>query len=296
METLPTPEEPSFVPPIRPVMNTAQPVVETPAALQPAYQPAPQYAPQAAAPVYAPVPPVPPRPASPGVAPAAVAPATRQKPGLSYYILLLLLIVLSVFTLWLYKQRAGDSNPNLSAPTASVEQPAQPTEYQPEPIVLPVAEPEPVPVEEPDNPFLVAEPTVSAAAASTAAEPVVNKPVYGVHGPAATKLVPVEEYYEDDQVYYDDVPADGSPTAGEELVAAGVLPDGIPYYEDGELSPEEFFREFDEQAFWADSPDGADETPIGEEYYEETYETPDGTEVHESYSHILYESGSVENM
>ncbi len=94
-------------------MDVAQPVVN-PAVM-------PQQAPVAAAPV----PPAHPaatsnvRPVSPitGVAPVAVDEngGRSQKPNLMYYIMLLLLIVMSIFTLWLYQQRSGDSVPDLTA-------------------------------------------------------------------------------------------------------------------------------------------------------------------------------------
>lgn len=59
------------------------------------------------------------RPVSPitGVAPVAVDEngGRSQKPNLMYYIMLLLLIVMSIFTLWLYQQRSGDNVPDLTA-------------------------------------------------------------------------------------------------------------------------------------------------------------------------------------
>lgn len=94
-------------------MDVAQPVVN-PAVM-------PQQTPVAAAPVPPAYPAATPnvRPVSPitGVAPVAVDEngGRSQKPNLMYYIMLLLLIVMSIFTLWLYQQRSGDSVPDLTA-------------------------------------------------------------------------------------------------------------------------------------------------------------------------------------
>ncbi len=104
-----------------PMLDSLQPAAMDVA--QPVANPAvmPQQAPVAAAPV----PPAHPvatpnvRPVSPitGVAPVAVDEngGRSQKPNLMYYIMLLLLIVMSIFTLWLYQQRSGDSVPDLTA-------------------------------------------------------------------------------------------------------------------------------------------------------------------------------------
>ena len=56
------------------------------------------------------------RPVSPitGV-PAETATPVRQKPTVLYYVMLVVLIVLSVFTLWLYQKSANDSVPELGA-------------------------------------------------------------------------------------------------------------------------------------------------------------------------------------
>lgn len=94
-------------------MDVAQPVAN-PAVM-------PQQAPVAAAPVPPAYPAATPnvRPVSPitGVAPVAVDEngGRSQKPNLMYYIMLLLLIVMSIFTLWLYQQRSGDTVPDLTA-------------------------------------------------------------------------------------------------------------------------------------------------------------------------------------
>lgn len=95
---------------------------------QPATQPEPIQQPMAATPV-SPVRPAPVsapnvRPVSPitGVAPVAVDGngGRSQKPNLMYYIMLVLLIAMSIFTLWLYQQRNGDSVPDLTASVPAV--------------------------------------------------------------------------------------------------------------------------------------------------------------------------------
>ncbi|MDO5012174.1 MAG: hypothetical protein Q4E56_01495, partial [Pseudomonadota bacterium] len=64
------------------------------------------------------------RPVSPitGVAPVAVDEnnGRSQKPNLMYYIMLVLLIAMSIFTLWLYQQRNGDTVPDLTASVPTV--------------------------------------------------------------------------------------------------------------------------------------------------------------------------------
>lgn len=80
-----------------------------------------------------------------------------RKPTFLYYILLIALIVLSVFTLWLYQKKNGDTVPDLAATTAAAEKeaPAPSAENAPSPFIVaeetvtvtePPAEPEPAPV------------------------------------------------------------------------------------------------------------------------------------------------------
>ena len=54
-------------------------------------------------------------------APVAVDETVTRKPSVIYYAMLVLLIVLSVFTLWLYQKSAGDSTPELGVKTQPVE-------------------------------------------------------------------------------------------------------------------------------------------------------------------------------
>lgn len=106
------------------------------------------------------------RPISPitGNAPVRPVGENRGRSGFAYYLLLILLIVLSVFTLWLYQKKNGNSVPFLNAPTdGMIEQPAKdPTNDvqvgfdEPQPIIEPVmVEPEPIVEPEPDIPVVI---------------------------------------------------------------------------------------------------------------------------------------------
>lgn len=107
----------------------------------------------------------------------ASVPAARSKPTVAYYFLLIVLIVLSIFTLWLYQKKNGDTVPVLKdtiekevgvdkgafvAPEPIVEpEPVVVPEPEPEPIVEPEPEPiiEPEPIVEPEpEPIVVPEP------------------------------------------------------------------------------------------------------------------------------------------
>ncbi len=84
----------------------------------------------------------------------ASADTAARKPTLVYYVLLIILIVLSIFTLWMYQKATNDSMPELGMPTQVVVEPepiVEPepvVEPEPEPIVEPEPEPEPEPVVE----------------------------------------------------------------------------------------------------------------------------------------------------
>lgn len=131
------------------------------------------------------------RPVSPitGVAPVgADAPAARARPTKVYYIMLGVLIVLSIFTLWLYQRNTTDNTPDLSptvstatetvttdeiptdvlietteiAPVQVTEPTPTPTPIvlgEPEPAPMPEPKPEPVPVTPEPKPVVVPEPT-----------------------------------------------------------------------------------------------------------------------------------------
>ncbi len=109
-----------------------------------------------------------------------VSPVRAQKPTMLYYVMLIVLIVLSIFTLWLYQKNTSDTLPDLSATVAAEEivvdtdaqspflvddadvvvdapvaQPVPEPVVQPEPEPVPepaAVEPEPVPVEIPAVP------------------------------------------------------------------------------------------------------------------------------------------------
>ena len=147
------------------------------------------------------------RPVSPITGNAAPTNPAPRKPTLVYYIMLILLIGLSVFTLWLYQKNTSEKTPDLTTtvPTAevavdeskdsSMDSPFIP-ELEPvaedvvdvqttiaEPVIEePVVEPEPVAVEEP-VPLPAIEP-----------EPVVpTKPVSDISIESVTVSVPVVE-------------------------------------------------------------------------------------------------------
>ncbi len=105
-----TPEIPMAAPvPPAPVMPE---VIEQP-------QPVPQ--PQ---PTPAPMPEISPAPNSAGVRPlspitgvATPEPPVQRKPTMLYYVMLIILIVLSIFTLWIYQKSTNKNTPNLAAKT-----------------------------------------------------------------------------------------------------------------------------------------------------------------------------------
>jgi len=108
------------------------------------------------------------RPVSPITGAAPVRPVdgmqSHSRPNFVYYLLLILLIVMSVFALWLYQKKTGDTTPFASvtrpdviAPTEPADQPApvviEPVPEpiaEPEPEPEPIAEPEPEPAQEPE--------------------------------------------------------------------------------------------------------------------------------------------------
>ena len=97
------------------------------------------------------------RPLSPISGSESVRPVgEHSRPTLAYYLLLILLIALSVFTLWLYQKKNGGTMPSLNAPSEVV---SEPLVQEPVNTPEPVTEDEPVAVEtELDIPFIVSEP------------------------------------------------------------------------------------------------------------------------------------------
>ena len=88
--------------------------------------------------------------------------AMHSKPNFVYYLLLILLIVLSVFTLWLYQKKNGGTVPFVDAGTPDVIATAPaPTPVVVEPVPEPVPEPEPEPVVLPEpEPIVEPEPVI----------------------------------------------------------------------------------------------------------------------------------------
>lgn len=153
----PEPEVPVVSAPA-PVVDVITPVPVAPAPVASAAVPMPEVAPIAE----------PVRPVSPitGAAPVAYgANNGRGKPGKLYYFLLVLLIVLSIFTLWLYqKSTGGNSIPDLlpaAAPEAQVvEEPVVNEEPKVDPVVQPVATLDEEVVVVPTAPIVEPEPEV----------------------------------------------------------------------------------------------------------------------------------------
>ncbi|MCR4917560.1 MAG: hypothetical protein K5912_01285 [Alphaproteobacteria bacterium] len=111
----------------------------------------------------------------------------HQKPTVIYYLLLIVLIALTIFTLWLYQKKNGNVTPSLSQDTVEVSEPvAQPEpepvpEPEPEPIPEPEPEPEPIPEPEPE-PEPIPEPEPEPEPIPEP-EPEPQKPVYNVSAP-----------------------------------------------------------------------------------------------------------------
>ncbi|MDR1337878.1 MAG: hypothetical protein LBJ73_02515 [Rickettsiales bacterium] len=104
----------------------------------------------------------------------------RNKPAALYYIMLAILIVLSVFTLWLYQKKAGTTVPELAAPSPQAAAPA------------PIAEPKPAPATVVESPFIVESPVVE-----TVIEPA---PVVIEPEPIIVQSEVIEEYVDETPV------------------------------------------------------------------------------------------------
>ncbi|MBR5153231.1 MAG: hypothetical protein IKW57_00335 [Alphaproteobacteria bacterium] len=118
------------------------------------------------------------RPVSPitGMSTSETVVASR-KPTMLYYVMLVVLIALSIFTLWMYQSKVvNDANPELGAKTAPVEQPVVVEE-----IVAEEVEPEPVVMVETEEP-VVSVPVVDTAeiVEDVEPEPVVVTPAQPV--------------------------------------------------------------------------------------------------------------------
>ena len=113
----------------------------------------------------------------------------RSKPGFVYYVLLLLLILLSVFTLWLYQKSVADKD---SAPVLTVTA-QEPSFIEPEPEQ--VIEPEPVAIEEDGNAdvFLDEQPVEQ-----EPSEPVEDEPAEPTEEPMVEDVEPEESEIEEE--------------------------------------------------------------------------------------------------
>lgn len=159
------------------------------------------------------------RPLSPITGAATPTVPATHKPTLIYYIMLLVLIVVSVFTLWLYQRNMGDKTPDLAAtvpeenaPDTAASETGEPSPFiaevaeeetvdvvqvEPAPVVEPepVPEPAPTPVVEP-APVVEPEPVPEPAPAPVVEpEPVVvPEPVPApVSEPVSEPEIPSEE-------------------------------------------------------------------------------------------------------
>lgn len=185
-----------------PVMPSANPYVDTNAAA-PVSAPAPTHnvgpamtaVPGAAA---APMRPMGPVKGTPALQ-AGEAPKGRR-PSLLYYLLLILLIVLSVFTLWLYQTKNNGVTPDLTATAPEkVEEKVEPAPKEPEPFiqveeqvtVTPIPEPEPEPV--PVIPEPEPEPVVPFVDETVPALPVLAEPPHEPESPFITEPEPEPE-------------------------------------------------------------------------------------------------------
>lgn len=115
--------------------------------------------------------------------------AGTKKPTMIYYVMLIFLIGLSVLTLWIYQSKMDNSSaPNLTAPTASEEQPAPSPVAEESAFIVsePVAAPQPQPGPMPE---MVAEPAAPVFAEQPAPEPT-PMPVYEEPAPAPVVAEP----------------------------------------------------------------------------------------------------------
>ncbi len=171
----------------QPVPDNVAPIVDTlPSQAQSAPQPMPEISP---APIDTGM-----RPVSPITGnPAEVATPVRRKPTVLYYVMLVVLIVLSVFTLWMYQRSVNDATPELGAQTQVV---AEEVKSEPD-VVEQNVEPAPSPfievVAEPVNMVapVVAEPEPEPVVMDIEPEPVVVTPAVPVGVVADVEPEPV---------------------------------------------------------------------------------------------------------
>ena len=125
------------------------------------------------------------RPVSPITGNAEPTSPAPRKPTLIYYVMLILLIGLSIFTLWLYQKNSTEKAPDLTQTEPVEEVVAEPTSIESEldSPFLPVIEPEPVAVEPEPEPIPVPapvaepEPVQETVTEEVQAEQMVEQPV-----------------------------------------------------------------------------------------------------------------------
>ena len=217
------------------------------------------------------------RPISPitGNAPVRPVGGERNRSSIAYYLLLILLIALSVFTLWLYQKKNGGAVPFLIAPTNGTieatdvgtndgnfeigfdnpEPPVPPvvesvTVPEPQPIVQPepVVPPEPINVVYPNENILRApepdarvieseEDVLSRKAAYDVARE--DKPIYVPEPePRVTNIVSPDVIFDDDVISVPVVPADYSDEDAYYQEDAMYYDDQGAYYDDGDAYQE----------------------------------------------------------
>ena len=185
---------------------------------------------------------------------------TTSKPSFVYYMLLGVLIVLSIFTLWLYQKNVKPTTPVLTAKAEQsvvVSQPKEPESVKPTEVSVDddmdnafiddITEPEPVVTTEPDSEPIIVDPLP---------KPILDEPVPVIE--EATEEQPVEEEVVVEPEIMDDVPSMVMTSGQEEEEVSVVSEDEIiaskPVYEPGtkydDMFVDEGYEEPAEDAFY----------------------------------------------
>ncbi len=271
------------------------------------YSNAPVTRPMSPAPVAA-APVAPMRPLSPisGNEPVRPVGEHSARPTFAYYLLLILLIALSIFTLWLYQKKNGSIMPSLGAPSEITPEPAwqEPApiaepepismikiEADPEPepdIPVTVPEPEPVPetTPEPDVPIEVRYPNENVLHAAEPDVPVVES--------ESDVLARKDPYYvsRDDQVVYVPVEQEFVPTPEPEVRVTNLTAPSV-IYDDDLVSVPVPAPEYDESEYYYEDTAAVYQPSIANEYNEYSGGFVDETSYNEQYDTQNYydESG-----
>jgi len=250
------------------------------------------------------------RPAAPNTAPMVGRPMSpitgsntkvkpvgaRSKPTVIYYLLLIILIALSIFTLWLYQKKNGGAVPflNQDGATETTTQPdviaegdifinPEPVKVEtpapaPEPVAPVVVEPEPEPEPEPDVPINIGYPNNDVLVAAEPEEPVVEseesvlarkdpygvsreeQPVY-VPEPRVTNVAAPDVIMDDDVI---SVPILAPGYVDEEEMFYNENGQDAVYYQNVQPQPQEYYEP---QPMVYD--DYVDEGQYAEDYVEE---------------------------